>query len=296
MLKSINGHRFLRQPVLSALLVGIPLGMAGIAVLRDTARAAPQTGTVPKQRKLDVKMDDYNDNIATGIRTLMGNVQITSDDTVMRTALAQYNTKTGVAVAPGTIQINDERNTLVGNSGKAYYKKREAIIQGAVRIVVRPKPGSASAPKGSVRREFKDPVTVFCDQVVYDWRNRVAVATGHLTLKQITSDGITRTATAKKLTYNTRNEELFLQGDVNAVDSKGQKLKGPEATAIIREGAEVFRMKKGATAEIYVEDEDEPTAAPTPLLPAPVTVPTNPATTPVVPPTAPPPPEVTPGQ
>jgi lipopolysaccharide export system protein LptA len=122
------------------------------------------------------------------------------------------------------------------------------------------------------------------------------VATGHLILKQNTSDGVTRTATARKLTYFTRDERLILEGDVNAVDSKGQKLKGPEATAIIREGAEEFRMQKGATAEILIEDEDEPATNTAPVLPTPVPPPvvpsaprgTNPPTTPTTP-------EVSPG-
>jgi lipopolysaccharide export system protein LptA len=136
-----------------------------------------------------------------------------------------------------------------------------------------------------VRSEFKDPVTVFCDRVDYNWRTNIAVATGNLTLKQNTRDGVTRTATAKKLTFYSREERLILEGDVNAVDSKGQKLKGPIATAIVREGAEEFRMDKGVIAEILIEDEDEPDNSSAPARPAPVAepaVPTAPPATPTV--------------
>ncbi len=279
MLNTSRSHLRISR-VVAAFVTG-SIAATGLSLLHSSAGAAPQDAT-PKKRKIGVESDSYSDNSVTGIRTLSGNVRITSDSTVMRTALAQYNTRTSIAVAPGTIRIDDERNTLVGSSGKAFYKKREAIIQGTVKIVVRPKPGSASAPEGSVRREFKDPVMVFCDQVVYDWRNRIAVATGNLTLKQNTSDGVTRTATAKKLVYYARDERLILEGDVNAVDSKGQKLKGPQATAIIREGAEEFRMEKGATAEILIEDEDDPVAPATPAGTAPPA-----PTAPVTPPTAP---------
>jgi lipopolysaccharide assembly outer membrane protein LptD (OstA) len=263
-------------------IFGLTFGVAGVTLLHTRAGAAPQGAKTSKQRVLDVTADSFTDVTKTGIRTLAGNVRIASDNTVMRTALAQYNTRTNIAVAPGTIRIEDERNTIIGNSGKAYYETRDAIIQGAVKIVVRPKPGNASAPEGSVRREFKDPVTVFCDRVDYSWRTRIAVATGNLTLKQNTSDGITRTVTAKRLTFYSREERLILDGDVNAVDSKGQKLKGPQATAIIREGAEEFRMEKGATAEIIIEDEDEdaPASGTPPLLPAPVASPPVPSGSP----------------
>jgi lipopolysaccharide assembly outer membrane protein LptD (OstA) len=261
-------------------LIGASLCAVGLGALHAQAGAAAPPKN-PKNRPVNVDSDSYKDNSVTGIRTLSGNVRITAEATVLKTALAQYNTKTNVAVAPGTVYIDDERNSLVGNKGTAFYEKREAVIQGAVKIIVRPKPGSASAPKGSVRREFKDPVTVFCDNVTYDWKNRIAVATGNLTLKQNTSDGIVRTATAQRLIYYTREERLVLEGDVNAIDSKGQKLKGPVAVAIIREGAEEFNMERGASATILIEEEEEPTPVPTPLLPAPV------ATPPVVPPTQP---------
>ncbi|MBC8103338.1 MAG: hypothetical protein H7Z41_12235 [Cytophagales bacterium] len=284
---------FPRRALVTGLLLAL-LGAAGSAALRAQAvskvsraskmSAAPRAPLTPKGRKVTVSMDSYSDITATGIRTLLGNVRIISGATLMRTALAQYNYNTNVAVAPGKIQIEDERNTLVGNSGTAFYQTRDAIIRGAVKIVVRPKAGSAAAPEGSVRREFKDPVMVFCDRVDYNWRTRIAVATGNLTLKQNTSDGITRTATAKKLIFYAREERLLLQGDVNAVDSKGQKLKGPEATAIIREGAEEFRMERGANAEILIEDEDEPDA---PTLPAAPTQSVPPLILPPVSPAAP---------
>jgi lipopolysaccharide assembly outer membrane protein LptD (OstA) len=281
---SIRHYLLPKRRSLIAVLAGISFVAVGFTALYDPAGAAPPAA---KKRKVNVVMDSYSDDVATGIRTLTGNVRITSDDTVMRTALAQYNTKTSVAVSPGQVQINDERNTLIGNNGKAFYKTRDAVIQGAVRIVVRPKPGSASAPEGSVRREFKDPVTIFCDRVDYNWRTQIAIATGHLTLKQNTSAGVTRTATARTLKYFTKEERLVLEGDVDAVDSKGQKLKGPLAVAIIREGYEQFRMEKGAIADFEVEDEDEPAASPTPLLPAPVTIPATPTPTPPVPVTPP---------
>ena len=260
-------NRFLSPRTLVISSLAFSLGVAGAATLQAQAGSATTTGSPAKKHPVTLDSGSFTDNTVTGIRTLSNGVRITSDGTVMKTALAQYNYRTFIAVAPGNIQIEDERNTLVGNNGKAFYNTRDAVIQGNVKIVVRPKPGSASAPEGSPRREFKDPVTIFCDRVDYNWRTRIAIATGNLTLKQTTSDGTRRTATAKKLTFYTREERLVLEGDVNAVDSKGQKLTGPEAIAITKEGAEQFRMEKGAIATFEVPDEDEPDAGAKPATP-----------------------------
>jgi len=220
--------------------------------------------TAPSTRKthpIQVDSDEYSDISVTGIRTLRGNVRIASEGTTLRTALAQYNVKTDVAVSPGKVQIDDDRNTLIANTGTAYYRTRAALLQGTVTITVRPTASSTTAPQGSARREFRDPVTIYCDRVDYDWRTRVAVATGHLMLKQVTSQGVTRTVTAKRLTYEANAERVTLNDDVHSVDSKGQKADGSIAIAVIKDGAEEFRMgtpeKKGAHILIQVEDEDQ---------------------------------------
>lgn len=268
-------------------------GIAGTVSLRVRSVSAQATETAKKQRTVKWNSDQASVINATGVQTLKGNVKFISDETVMRTALAMFNDRTKIAVAPGTIQIDDQRNTLIGNKGTAYYNSRKAIIEGAVKIVVRPKKGGESAPKGSARREFKDPVTINCDRVEYYWKNRIAVGTGNLTLRQNTSEGVVRTATAKRLIFYANEERLVLDGEVNAVDSKGQKLKGPLATAIIREGAEQFNMERGAEGVLILEDEDEPDPSPTPLLPAPLTIPAA-TPTPVTPPVPTPIPKVTP--
>ncbi len=295
MSNTVKCYRYLSPRNIGAFFVSTTFGVLGLNALCAQSGAAPQNTAGGPKQKINVKADKYSAISATGIQTLAGNVRFTSDSTVMQTGSAQYNYNTSVAVAPGNIKIDDARNTLVGNSGKAYYKTHDAVIQGNVKIIVRPKPGSASAPEGSMRREFKDPVTIFCDKVVYNWRSHIAVGTGNLTLKQVTSDGTRRTATAKRLVYYTQDERLILEGDVDAMDSKGQKLKGPEATAITREGAEEFRMEKGAVAEILVEDEDESGSTKNAAPPVdPDTLPVKPSGTPKPSPATTPPPPATP--
>ena len=241
-------------------------------------RHAQQAGAAKKKVPVTIEADEASAVSATNTQTLRRNVVIQSRGTVLRTQLAQYNETTGVATSPGQLQISDERNTLHGNSGVAYYARRQAIITGSVKIVVRPKE-SNTAPKGSARSEFRDPVTVFCDRVEYNWRTKVAVCTGHLTLKQSTRKGETRTATADTLTYEATPERVTLTGNVHAVDSQGRDLRGPKAIAIVRENAETFTMV-GRTRIITPVDEDEeeetpaaPAAEATPSPSAPETVP-----------------------
>lgn len=196
------------------------------------------------------------------ISTLSGNVQIVSEDAVLRTGAATYEHKAQVATAPGRLQIEDAQNTLVGNTGVAHYKTRTAEIRGDVRIIVRPRPSDAKAPEGSLRREFKEPVVITCDRVDYNWRTRVAVATGNLTFRQ--KD---RRVTALRAVYEGRRERVTLIGEVRGVMKDGSEAEGEKAIAVLTEGAESLTLQNVKKVRIPVEDDDE--EAPPPDAPAP---------------------------
>jgi lipopolysaccharide assembly outer membrane protein LptD (OstA) len=226
--------------------------LAADAALR--AQAVAPTPTPPpgkKTRTAHIHATDYSEVSAAGIQTLRGHVSIAIDETTLLTELAEYNQKTDIAVSPGALRIDDGRNTITGSKGTAYYRIRDAILQGAVTIVVRPPAPDPNTHSDPDKRAFKDPVTITCDRVDYNWRVHTAVATGHLTLKQVTSEGVTRTATADLLRFEVDLQRLTLTGHVHSVDSKGETADGDEAVSIIKEGAEEFHMSSfNATIEI----------------------------------------------
>lgn len=229
---------------------------------------------------------NYQENAAKQqIVTLTGNVDIHSENTTMTSDLATYNEKTGVANSPGHLKIDDSQNTVIGDTGVAFYARRDARISGGVKITVRPKQEAGNAPQGSLRSEFKDPVYITCDNVDYNWRSRVAVATGHLTFKM--KD---RTVTATKATYYGAEERVQLDGSVHYTRTNGDKGDAPTATAIVREGHEQFSAKN-ATTVVIVHDEPD---ADTPATPPPAARPPAGAAPRRVPGTLPRPPAGTP--
>lgn len=198
------------------------------------------------------------------LQILKDNVEIKTKDATFLTDAARYNETTGVAVAPGRIQLDDAQNTIIGDTGTAYYKRRDAVIKGNVTITVRPKPEDANKPEGSSRREFKEPVIITCDLVQYNWRTRKAILTGNLLFRQ---DKAQRSATADKALWDGKTETLLLIGNVKYRRVKpAQSLDGPEVELVLKEGAEFYRATskvagqpsgKRVTAVFPVEEDEE---------------------------------------
>ncbi len=238
-------------------------------------------GPKPKKRAVQLKSDltVIKENPGGRGRTyiLTGNVMIRSEDTTLRTDAATYNMETGIASSPGKVQIDDAQNTLVGDKGVAYYRKRTANVTGNVRITMRPRPQDQSAPEGSLRREFKDPAFITCDAVDYNWRTRVAATRGELTMRQRN-----RTVTAERAVYDGRNEKVSLTGDVHGVTTDGDDIRARKATAILTEGKEelILEAPQGVI-RVDIEEDEEGAETPTPAAPA---TPAIPAPAPATPP------------
>ncbi len=208
--------------------------------------------------------------------TLSGGVIFKSVDSVLRTDAATYNDKAQIATSPGALQIDDAQNTITAGKGVAYYKKRLADFVGNVRLVIRPRPQDKNASEGSLRREFKDPVTVLCESLQYNWRRKIGTATKGLTFKQKS-----RTLTADKAVYDGRAETLKLIGNVRGVD-KEDDIRAATVLIGLKEGAEFLEIS-GSKDQPFVQgsfrvpddtenkpgEEEVPEAAPDPAAPSP---------------------------
>jgi lipopolysaccharide assembly outer membrane protein LptD (OstA) len=279
---------------LALFVAALALVGASSGVLYAQLQQQAEAGAGGKTYPVDFEASQFNYRPVGGVEimTATGQVTIVSQGSTLRTALATYNRDTGVATSPGSLQMDDAQNTITGDRGVAYYNTRDVEITGNVKIVVRPKPGDQKPGKSAARREFKEPVTVYCDKVVYNWRTRKAVLTGHLTLKQ--KD---RTVTGDKGLYDGNTEVVELIGNIVSRRPNGERSDtlgaNARAIAVVKEGAEDFTLiaDKGATgriaARIIVKDEDEEqnggggTVAPAKPVVVPKTAPAGP------PPTAP---------
>ncbi len=290
-------HRTLRAAFATGALLTL-VGIGATTALRAQtnngkgAKGGPSVGSgapKKKERFVDFVSGQFSDtHTAQGeLRTAWGSVVIKSEDTTLKTDQAIYNKKTEIASSPGKLQIDDSQNTINGDTGTAFYRTRDAIITGKnVVMILRPKQDDKNTPEGSARREFKSPAKITCTKVEYNWRTRIATATGNLTIKY--ED---RTVTADKAIYYGAEETVELVGNVKYTRPNGDKGEAKRAIAKLKEGAEAFYAEgeKGkqlsGTLQVTGDDEDETT--PKAAAPAIPTVGTSPAETPAAQPTPP---------
>ncbi len=279
-------HKKQKAGIIVGILSGLLIGAYG---LQAQAQNAPAP-IAKKKRKVNVKSETYTEKPTPqgNIRTLLGSVRITSEDTTLTTDKAVYNEDTGVATSPGKLQLNDQFNTLTATTGEAYYKTRDARFRGNVVIVARPRPEDQNRPKGSARRQFDAPATITSNKVNYNWRTRVAQIFDGMTIKQ--KD---RTVIADKGTYDARSETAVLDGNVKYTKPNGDWATAKKIVMILKEGAEEFTATGTVNGSFDVPDEDEPatptappTAAPPPGRPG--VRPSTPRPIPGTPPATPP--------
>ena len=251
------------------------------------------------------------------LTALSEGVQFTQDDAVMKTDHATaLHDKDGYllsADAPGPVHLYDPQDDLTGLHGTIDFTNHLAKLTGDVVLRVTPGKREANAPDGSPRRQFKDPATLTCALMTYDYRRKVGKIPGPLTVRQIIQrpDGpVTRTLTADAGLYSGRAQTILLVGTVKGENSDGSMITNADTRAsgkpiviYIKEGAESvivpFRTNGRFKVKPQADDGkeggdglDEVPAAPTaPVSPsgsvpntitnvAPPATPSGPATTP----------------
>lgn len=189
------------------------------------------------------------------VALLSGHVKITQGDTVLTADEIEYNENEDIqtAVATGNVKIVDPDTEITGEKATAYFNEKRAVIDGKVRILVKPKSKKPEEKdKESVRSELKDKAVITCDSIEYFYKNKEANASGNLQVVQ--KD---RTITAGKAFYQVKQEILTLSGGVKGRDSKNQTFSAPgSVTASIKEGDEWLEMEN-ATGTFRVKDEEE---------------------------------------
>ena len=227
-------------------------------------------------------------------------VQFGQDDAVLRTdaatALLDDNSNVISAKAAGPVHLFDSQDDLTGRHGSVDFTKHLATLEGGIVLLVKPGKREASAKNNSPRRQFKDPATLTCAAMTYDYRHKVGRVPGPLTVVQNVraKDGrtLTRTLTADAGLYDGKKETIQLVGTIRGTDSDGNRIEGDTRSLgkpvliNIKEGFEalfapfkttgVFPVKPGDGKEDGTDDEPD------------LTLPTPPAHTPAAAADAPP--------
>jgi hypothetical protein len=193
--------------------------------------------------------------------TLTGDAQLLHKETKFLSDTVLYNEDNKIASAPGKLRMEDPQNTLTSDSGVAYYKKelRYADMTGDVKIIARPKPDDPKATPKSLRKEFKNPVTITCDKLRYWWKQKRAFTDTNvkITFRHKEKDW---TITGGSLEYFGNDERALIKGSVVAVNDKGERILSDTADIILKEGAEKLILEpilKGTIIKGDKEDEGD---------------------------------------
>lgn len=235
--------------LLAAVLTLLPARIGG------TLRAAPAPpAKAPSDVGTQVGISKY---LADGRSIAMSQgVQFTQDDAVLKTdnatALLDKEHNLLSAEAPGPVHLYDPQDDLTGERGTINFPSHLATLSGNVILRVIPGKREANAPAGSPRRQFKDPATLTCAVMTYDYRRKIGKIPGSLTVRQIIQrpEGpLTRTLTADAGLYSGRAQTVLLVGTVKGQDSDGSVITNADTRASgkpivigIKEGAETINI------------------------------------------------------
>ncbi len=211
--------------------------------------------------------------------SLSQGVTFGQDDATLKTdaavALLDKDQNLVSAQAQGPVTINDPQDNLTGLHGSIDFTHHLAKLQDNVILVVKPGKRETNLKEGSPRKQFKDPATLTCALMTYDYRRKIGRVPGPLTVTQVvqTSDGPeTRVLTADAGLYNGKAQTIQLVGDIHVTNSDGTKIiadtrpSGKPVVIGTKEGEEYievpFRTRgvfPGNSAETSGSDKDNST-------------------------------------
>ena len=219
-----------------AALFFLPAAAAALLLARPHAQA----GTAPAKSSAFVTYNSGNAQWLSAPHTLQlsEGVRFGQDDATLKTdaAIAFFDKDQNVvsAKAQGPVHLFDPQDDLTGQHGSVDFTKHLATVQGSVVLVVKPGKREATAKKGSLGKQFKDPATLTCAAMTYDYKFKVGRIPGPLTVTQVIQtkeDGPqTRVLTADAGIYQGKAQTIQLVGTIRGTYSDGSVIEGDTRT------------------------------------------------------------------
>lgn len=229
-----------------------------------------------KTREINIKADRAKYNNKTGITTFVGKVAVTQvgEKFTMTADTVDYEEKTDSAKGYGNLTFTDPDTTITGKEILANFGEKRALITGSVKLTSHGKATKEEPQKNKEKKTEplkeqykKKKTTMDCDQIEYFYSEGKANATGNLKFSQEEKKG-----TALKATYLDDEQQIILEGDVDVVNDKGEKLRCRKAIIYIdednmdAEGVEAVLIRKekkpekgkGAAASGKAEEKAAP--------------------------------------
>jgi lipopolysaccharide export system protein LptA len=236
----------------------------GIKTAKDPGAKDTHKPSGPDDRNVYPYGDEgtYVDTPDGEIATLRGNAHLLYKETKFQSALVTYNLKTQIGTSPGNVTVDDAQNTITANQGIANYPKKLVNLIGDVHITARPKQDATTAPEGSVRKEFSNPVDIRGSKVDYSWKTKIAILSSD-TVITFRARERNWTVTADNLEYRGGEEKALLRGNLLAKTDKGEILKGKSAIVILTDGKEAIDITGIEEGSKFKVDDEDDKAAPT---------------------------------
>ena len=166
---------------------------------------------------------------------LIGGVVIRQGDTVIRVQEAEYNQEASTATAAGGVTITDPEAQITADRLSVDMKAKKAVLEGAVRAVIKPKRREANggtSEKG-LRQKLREETVITCSRLEYWYKQKRAVVDGGLKLVQGE-----RQFSAQRCLYFHKERTALLTGGVEGVDEKGQSYKADVIKLVLKEDDE----------------------------------------------------------
>jgi len=205
---------------------------------------------------------------------MTGGVTFVQGDANLQTQSALVNLdqdmKAHDAKSLAPVHLWNDDDDLTGTHGVIDFSTHIANIKDHITLIA--KPSTKPQAAGSVRKQFKDPATITCDEIVYNYRKKTGHIPGPLTIHQ--KD---RTVTADTAEYDGNRKTVDLRGHVHGLLKDGSVIDAPEVQIGIDEGHEwiymphrihgVFSTKQKDDNKDNSDDNGKATPAPPPALP-----------------------------
>ena len=218
----------------------LPLSAAGLFLTHSSAvlhaQSAAPNNAAPNNAADDVTYNSGSSRYLSAPHTMefYHGVQFGQGDATMRTdnavILLDKDNNLLNAKAPGPVHLYDPEDDLTGRHGTVDFTKHLATLTDNIVLVVKPGKHEANASDTSPRRQFKDPATLTCAEMTYDYKHKIGRIPGPLTVTQTIQtkdDGLqTRILTADAGLYNGKAETIQLVGDIKGTYSDGSVIEG----------------------------------------------------------------------
>jgi lipopolysaccharide export system protein LptA len=216
-----------------------------------TAAAVGQTTAAPVgYREVKVHGDVWRYNQASRTHVYEGHITATHGDTVLRADRIAYNEKDNTAVVTGKITVDNPRNHVEGDTAAVDFNTKTIRLRGdkGVKLVALPTPGEQS--EDGLRGRIKEPVSLTCATIIYNYKAKRADIPGPLTVTRLG-----QTLTGDAGVYLGAEDIITLTGNVRGKDEKNQTFSAPSVKVSLKKGAE-WMEAPNVKATFYVKDED----------------------------------------